>query len=539
MGFASFLRLVSMLTTARAKSIFLLSLLGAVALYATWPLFGTGFIPTHDGEYHIIRFWQFARVLGEGHLFPRWAPDLNSGYGIPLFIFHYPFPNYVGFFLHSLGLSFVNSFQVALALGYFLSITACYLWLSRWFSQKTSVVASIITSVIPYWFVDIYVRGSIGEVWAIAWFFVILAATEHSRTTIAALASTFLILSHNILAMVFMPLVFAYIVLRNRPMLWTPLAGIIASSYFWIPALAERGFVTGLNSVNFADHFPLLGQLLIPSWGTGFSVKELTSDEMSFQIGIVPLIVIILSLFARSTKEERQVHLLFLFAAAVSIFLMLDISKPLWDTIAVLPFIQYPWRFLAVFLPVVAFLAARVVSVYPKWIGMGLAFVAVLAATAYMRPVVYAPRTDAYYLSRPEFTDGTSSIGNTFSTIWTPWKSARSEKMIEVVDGKAVISEERKGTLNASFSIRSEDASVVSVHTLYYPGWTLIMDGKEGAFRYKEQGTLLFDVPDGTHTVSLELRETPLRKFADSISFLCLLWLSAWAILKARIKRTS
>ena len=147
-------------------------------LYAVLPLFGKNYIPTHDGEYHIIRFWQFAKMLSSGYVFPRWAPDLNSGYGIPLFMFHYPFPNYIGALFHLFGISFVDSFKLELAFGYLMAVFACFLWLSRLFRLFAAFVGTVIFSVIPYWFVDIYVRGSVGEVWAIAWFFVALVALE-------------------------------------------------------------------------------------------------------------------------------------------------------------------------------------------------------------------------------------------------------------------------------------------------------------------------------------------------------------------------
>ena len=53
--------------------------------------------------------------------------------------------------------------------------------------------------------------------------------------------------------------------------------------------------MVGLNSVSYADHFPDLFQLLFPSWGTGFSGVGITADEMSYQIGIVPLLVLCVS----------------------------------------------------------------------------------------------------------------------------------------------------------------------------------------------------------------------------------------------------
>ena len=87
----------------KLKMVLPLFILISAVLFAVLPLFLPGFIPTHDGEYHLIRFYEFEKMLRAGHWVPRWAPGLNSGYGIPLFNFFYPFPNYIGALFHSLG----------------------------------------------------------------------------------------------------------------------------------------------------------------------------------------------------------------------------------------------------------------------------------------------------------------------------------------------------------------------------------------------------------------------------------------------------
>lgn len=46
---------------------------------AVFPLLHSGLPPTHDGKYHVIRFYEFYKNLASGVLYPRWAPDLNNG----------------------------------------------------------------------------------------------------------------------------------------------------------------------------------------------------------------------------------------------------------------------------------------------------------------------------------------------------------------------------------------------------------------------------------------------------------------------------
>ena len=173
--------------------------------------FKTGFIPTHDGEYHLIRFWQFDRNIRGGNLFPRWAPDLDYGFGVPIFSFFYPFPNYPAEFFHLLGSSFISSFKLSLAVAFILSGVFFYLWLRDIFGSWPALVAAAFYLFAPYHFLDVYVRGSIGEVWALVWLPAVLWALEKKSFVLIALFFSLLILSHNILALIFTPSLLTYI----------------------------------------------------------------------------------------------------------------------------------------------------------------------------------------------------------------------------------------------------------------------------------------------------------------------------------------
>src|SRR3990167_9703242 len=87
----------------------------AFALLAVFDLRHFGLPPTHDAEYHVLRFQQFYKVLSEGILYPRWAPDFNNCFGIPLFNYVYPLPNFAAAFFHSLGFGFIDSLKFNMA----------------------------------------------------------------------------------------------------------------------------------------------------------------------------------------------------------------------------------------------------------------------------------------------------------------------------------------------------------------------------------------------------------------------------------------
>jgi len=504
-------------------------------IFACFPLFGKGYIPTHDGEYHIIRFIEFFRMISAGYWFPRWAPTLNSGYGIPIFLFHYPFPNYVGALIQGVGFHAVNSFKLSLALGYITAGIFSFLWLKKLFGIKAGIVGTVIASFVPYWFVDLYVRGSVGEVWAIGFMFATLMLLEYRMLIPYSFAMAGLILSHNIMAMLFIPFLFGYAFFRNRKYIIGILFGILLSSYFWIPAIFERMYVIGLNTVDFKEHFVQLYELLIPSWGTALSGEMFGGNKMSFQIGIVPLAVIIGSIIVvwkEKNPATKRLYWYFIFVFLCVVVLMLSWTSFIWERLAFLSFVQYPWRFLSIIIPITAFIGAYVSHhIRMRFWSIILIGASVVFSYSYTRPVVYAPRDGQYYTSRKNFTDGTSSMGNSFSTIWTDWKSKRSEYLIEVTNGKKVRDFPRNSYLDKEFAVSSETGAEVYMPILYYPGWKVMIDQKETSIDYVTDGTIRFTVPQGKHQVTVAFTQTFIRKCADILSVVTLVWLLGWGIL--------
>lgn len=517
------------------KLLLLLILILIPVFYAILPLFGPRFLPTHDGEYHIIRFHEFYTMLQAGNWFPRWAPGLNSGYGVPIFNFHYPFPNYIGSLFHLIGASFVDSFKLTEALAYISAIISCFFWLKKLFTPRAAVVGTILSAFTPYWFVDLYIRGSVGEVWAVTWFFVLLAAVEHRNRWAYMISLGLLVISHNILTLVFFPLTLLYMYTRKRLWIMPSAVGICLAAYFWLPALIERGYVIGLNTVNYRDHFPEFIQLLIPSWGSGFSQEGTPYGEMSFQIGVMPFVAIIMSAWLSKSEKNRDYRLLLggsVFLFTLIVFLMLRISIPIWDLIPVMQYLQYPWRLLSVIIPLTALSGAYIAYRYQTHTVILVLFTVLSAVFVwrYIRPVTYEPRTDAHYLTRREFTDGTSSMGNSFSTRWLPWVKDRAARKSEIIRGDAEISGEAVRPLGYSADILASSESTIRINTAYYPGWTVMVDGKAAPIDYSD-GLLNISVAPGNHRITVAFRETPLRWFSDALSVLGLFWLTALFIL--------
>lgn len=521
----------------RKISFFLIIL---VALWAVWPLFQPGYIPTHDGEFSIIRIWQYSKMMAEGFVFPRWAPDLNSGYGVPLFTFYYPLPYFVGSIFRSLGFSLVDSFKLTLAFSYFAGALLCFIWLKKLFNTYSATVGTLFFLTVPYWFVDMYVRGSVGEVMALTFLMTALASVEHGRFRLLAVSVAAIILSHNIAAILFLPLLIGYMFLRRKVSLSSLILGLSLSAFFWIPAILERQFVLGLSNFDFRDHFPSFAQLLIPSWGTGFSGPGWPADEMSQQLGVSVIILLVLStvfLFYEKAKEWRKLLIGSLVMGFVGIFLMLETSIPIWEFVRPLSFIQYPWRLLVLFIPLAGLLGAYVAE-RNRWIAFLVTLSSLFLVIPYIRPVIYETRTDQYYLTRSDFTDGTTTVGNSFSTVWLAWQKERPRRKFELESGQAMIIERESIPVRYALEIDATTQSLIRANISYYPGWKIDREGELLEIIEKE-GRIYFWVPAGQHLIRLRFVETPLRAASNTASALSLFCLMGSSILNSRYERSN
>ena len=145
------------------KDLFFVFLIFGIAVLYLLPLLNTQFYVSHDGEAHIARFAAYVKAFSGGQIIPRWASDLNSGYGTPLFIFFYPLPGYIASFLHIFGLELEIIFKIILFSSFILAPIFLFLWLKTKVREEVAFVASTIYLVLPYRFLDTYVRGDIAE----------------------------------------------------------------------------------------------------------------------------------------------------------------------------------------------------------------------------------------------------------------------------------------------------------------------------------------------------------------------------------------
>lgn len=509
----------------------------------------SGLPPTHDGEYHVLRFYQFDKTLRGGDWYPRWAPDLNNGYGVPLFNYVYPFPNYAASFLHSLGFSFIDAFKLNMFIATFVGSIFFYLWSKQYWGDLGGVVSAVFYLFSPYRFVDIYIRGSVGEVWALAFFPAFLWSVtklfQEKKTLYIVLSGLFLamiIFSHNILALMFFIFALfytAFLIFLSKEKLYAIRYSLYAfflglgfSAVFWLPALFEQQYVTGLKIYSVEKNFPELYQLLIPSWGSGFSEGQL-KNQMSFQIGLANLGAVLLSFFIiivlYKKKDKRFTILLFFLCWFFLVFFfMLKTSMPLWQYVPFIQYFQFPWRLLSLVIVICSFLAGAIV-IWKSRVLFGIVVaLPIFLSLGYAKPAYYHQRQDDYYLTRSNFIDGTNSPGNLFNTIWFN-KSLEKQKEKIVVEHGVVIDSNIKPT-EYTFHVRADLDSQVIVNTAYFPGWKATIDKKNIDTKPDSNGLITFYIPKGNQKIELKLQNSIIRMISESISLLSLVFVVVFFI---------
>lgn len=508
------------------------------ALLSVWSLFHAGLPPTHDGEYHVIRFYEFDKTLRAGSWYPVWAADLNYTFGSPLFNYVYPLPNYMSSLFHLFGMSFIDAFKANLIVATIAGALFSYLYARNRFGAWGGVVTSVFYTFAPYHFLDIYIRGSVGEVWALALFplslYLLDKVAEKKNTLYVLLSSisfSLIIFSHNILAVMFVAFSISYMVLliyaskkkkeTTFALFGSLVIGFLLSSIFFIPALFEKKYVVGLKVFDPTQNFAELYQLLIPSWGSGFSGGG--SGEMSFQVGIANIVVILLIMWGFISKRVKKEKLLVVFFTLwffVLCFLITSFSSFLWRILPLMDNFQFPWRFLSLLILCTAILAGSLTQIFKSRI-MYIALIGFCVATTYsyaQAPYFYN-RVDTHYTTRENFLYGTNSIGNAFQTKWLP-QQKKIPDVPAIPSGKAI---QLSGSpISKTYDISLSKTANIVFNTTYFPGWRVKIDGTTKMIT-DNQGKIEVVVPSGKHRVQLSFGDTNIRILAKAITIISII----------------
>lgn len=540
----------------RHKGSLLILLLVVISFVPLFDLFHPGLPVTHDGQDHVARIANFYQSLQEGVIVPRWAANLNWGYGHPILMFLYPLPSYAASLFHFLGFSLVDSIKIVFGLAYILSGLAMYFWLRSFLGNIPGLVGGLLYLFAPYRFVDLYVRGAIGEHVTfvfpplVCYFLLKLSKQFDYRYIVGgSLSLAFLILSHNAITLMFLPLIFFYALFlaweSGFRKLFLASYGLLVffgfglSAFFWVPAFFEGKYTLRdiVTAGGYSNRFVELKEFFYGPWnygGAGF---------FTVQVGIVQWAMVILGiptaiLFYKKRHRLWIVILTSLFIFATTLFLMIDQSRFIWKTITTLQKFQFPWRFLSVTVFTAAVIGGLVSFVIPKkkqLISLCLLLIALFWFNKdYWRVNGYLYKPESFFTS---VYYGTTDTGES-APIWSVrFMEKEPRAHMEVINGRAVIKELSRTSTRHEYEVKVRDRVRLRENTLYFPGWEVLVNGKKTAVEFQDpanRGLITFFINQGKHRIDLRFNETKLRFAADFISVVSFIILFFWGIITKR-----
>jgi hypothetical protein len=563
-------------------------------------IFAPGWFVGHD-DLSPVRLFEQDVMIRAGYFPVRWYPDVAGGLGSPHPEFYAPLFTYLAQIFLFIGLSLTSALKFALAAVLIGTSLVMYRLAREFLGPEGGLVAAAAVTYAPYHLLDLFVRLAFSELTVFLFLplalltYLRLASGETPGRTLAAAASLAgLCLAHTVSLLIFPALLVAYVILlawrerfRARFLLSSLVAtvlGIAAAAFFLFPLAAEKNAVETSTYVegffDFHGHFETLLRLVWSPWGLGFKEARIT-NPISLRLGILAWIgsIAAVALGPRIRRRLPGASSFVLFAAAISaagIVMAIPISLPLWESIPILKFVQFPWRFLLLPSIGMAILCGAVVSSlsargdegerprYSSWIAPSLCLLFIagslpilgferrlpLEKIRYRKEIALDPRRDtsAAASGYPRFT---RAFVRDQLLLWgdhippgaplDPGVAILDEPRARFANGAGRIDVVEEDPARFRIEVSASKPSLVRLHLYGFPGWTLRLDGHPAPFgpAVPDLPVLTIAVPAGDHVAEVSFERTPIRRAGDLTTAAAMLGLAILGAAEIRARLAS
>jgi hypothetical protein len=576
---------------AMRKSLLNLVILFIIFVAGSWSLFSDSAFQVHDYT-HVARFAEMARAIQEHHFPPRWSGNFGFGYGMPLYEFYAPLPYYIGGALHLLGVTSFSGVKILYLLTTGLTVWGAFLLGRRYFFNSGGLLVAALVTLAPYRALNLFVRGALSEafgIMAIIWvlYFVdkFLEKSDLKNWLKLVFWLAVLFLSHNLITLVGLPFVGLFfiglvlikalngqrskseikqmtgIVLKT---LGAVISATLMCAYYLLPAFLEKDFTRVSSQVitsyfDYQLHFLYVRQFFTNNWGYGGSEWG-PDDPISFFLGwgqlfALALTLIFIALKLLSKKKvlippSLQKVLFFGGLTLVCIFFTNHRSVAIWQSVPLMSYLQFPWRFLSLAIIFTGIFGTGVLLILrpiPRFIAFTSLLIITLGNAIYFKPFIILDKEDGlYYSDKNKIRQTMSMILPDYIPIqmnprWLEDNPASDQPIVCGdewscdFDYQVVTDKGHEKKIKTSFKIDSTITWAISD----FPGWTTTIDGKEVAKTIDKAGFISTKVPAGEHEVGVKFASTKLRAVSDTISLVSVvLYLGAAVAMVLKSKKS-
>lgn len=523
-----------------------------LALSLLWPLFLSPYFTHHD-DVQVIRLYEMNNCIKDGQIPCRWVPNLGGLYGYPIFNYYAPLPYYFGELIYLLTNSLLISAKTMFAVSFLGAYVFMYLFASKMWGKSGGALAAIFYSFAPYHALDFYIRGAMGEMWALMLFPAVLwAATKlEERLNLKNLLLfgffiAALITAHNLSAMIFLPVMILWLFLLffkriNYRFLWFGLSsfllGLMLSAFYLLPMISEKNLVhvdtTTSGYFSFTEHFKGFRKLFLDrSWEYGSSIREVPGgerDKLSYQVGWVHLLGWLLAAVAAFSfwKKNKWMSVAIIVSSlltSIFIFLIHPRSEFIWKAIEPLKYLQFPWRFLLFVIFFISFLSGSIFKLnfrHKNTFWIILVFTVVILNFSYFRPEKFIQTNDRKLLSGKDFDKQIKRSIFDYLPIYAKEPPAElATERYQILTGESRVYNFEEGTNWITFKTETSSHTIIRLSQYYFPDWKVFIDGKEAVVEYENNtlGLMTFILGKGNHEIKAKLYDTPVRTAGNIIT---------------------
>ena len=213
---------------------------------------------------------------------------------------------------------------------------------------------------------------------------------------------------------------------------------------------------------------------------------------------------------------------IFFFIFLLSVYLMLPVSRPLWQIVSRYLFIDFNWRVLNLTVFTVSVLSGSLIYHFIKLnfkltpvIALFLISLSFYANRNHLRINQQLDWTVPFFLKLEKTTNSFDEynprwVNPQFISENAPPVNFTADFSYQTTENK---SRSRKYLVNAFVD------GIFTVNTLYYPGWTVYDSGRQIDIDYQNRGLIEFPLSKGSHNLEIIFEKTPLRRFSDLLTF--------------------